>query len=276
MTDAEIKKNIRRGIKETSVVRVSTSMLTLAVSEGVNVLGMKLKKYAPDSLKIRKTVTSLTHVFDYPSDCDVLQDVWDLGTSAGTITAASNATPIVITEADHGRATDDIVTIHDVLGNTVANGTFKITEVDDDKYSLSGSVGAVNYVSGGKVFKETTAFLLMDRLPDAELTFDDDTRYVLRNNEIIVDEIDFENDLLITYVQAVSGITDVPAKYHFGLVAFGVLNLMEMPEPEEKDFGIKKKSLEFYNTIWGQVDEDIRHGSQISARASGISKMNHI
>jgi hypothetical protein len=274
MTDAEIKIAIRRGIKEQKPEKVSGSMLTDAIAEAVNQLGMMLKKYASESLKTRKSITSTMHVFDYPSDCDVLLDVWDLDTNAGTITNATNATPIVITEASHERSTDDIVTIHDVLGNTAANATWKITKVDDNSYSLNGSVGNAAYISGGKVFEETTDFLKMTIIPESESTLDDDSEYYLRNNQIIIDDVDFTNDLLITYIHSLSSTADIPTKYHWAIVAFGVIYLIEIPDAEAKDFTAKTKSLELHTNIWQSTTEDIKHGSQITVKsARGISKM---
>lgn len=276
MTDAEIKASIRRGIREPKPVKVSASMLTDAVAEAVSLLGIRLKQHAPDSLKSRRSLTSTTHIFDYPSDCDVLLDVWDIGTNAGTITDATNATPIVVTEADHGRATNDIDTIHDVGGNTAANDTWKITKVDANSYSLNGSVGNAAYTSGGKVFEETTDFLKMDIMPESESSLDDDSKYYLRDSQIIVDDVDFTNDLLITYIHSVSGISDIPTKYHLGIVAFGVMYLIDMPDPEAKDFGPKKKSLDFYAEIWKSVNADIARGSQTTTKSLGVSKMRHI
>lgn len=272
MTDAAIKAAIRRGVMEPKAVKIGAAKLTEVVAEAVNQIGMMLKKHAIDSLKTRKSLASTTHIFDYPSDCDVLQDVWDLGTNAGDITDATNATPIVVTEEAHGRATDDIVTIHDVLGNTAANDTWEITKVDADSYSLDGSVGDGAYTSGGKVFKETTDFLKMTRIPESESTLDDDSKYYIRNGKIIVDDVDFANDLLITYIKSVSAITDVPTKYHLGFVAFGVIYLIDMPDPEAKNYGPKRKSLDFYIKIWEGIIEDIKHGSQVTTKTLGISK----
>ena len=272
MTDTEIKTAIRRGVREPKTVKISPDMLTDVVEQAVNFLGLKLKKHAPDSLKTRKTLTSTTHIFDYPSDCDVLIDVWDLDTNAGTIIGATNATPIVISETGHTRTTDEIHTIHDVGGNLVANDTWKITKVDANSYSLNGSVATDNYTSGGKVFEETTDFLKMDIMPESESTLDDDSKYYLRNQKIIVDDVDFTNDLLITYLHTITGITDIPSKYHLGLVAFGVIHLIDIPKPDAKGFATKQKSLEWYTNIWTTVIEDITHGSQITIKSSrGVS-----
>ena len=67
----------------------------------------------------------------------------------GTLTNATNATPIVITSAAH-KLTDGMkVTIAGVTGNTAANGTFTITYIDANSFSLNSSVGNGAYVNGG-------------------------------------------------------------------------------------------------------------------------------
>lgn len=67
----------------------------------------------------------------------------------GTITAASNASPIVVTSAGHNRQTGDVLKITGVLGNTATNGTFTVTKVDANSFSLNGSSGNGAYSSGG-------------------------------------------------------------------------------------------------------------------------------
>jgi hypothetical protein len=69
--------------------------------------------------------------------------------AALTITAASNASPIVITSTAHGLATGDRVTVASVGGNTAANGDWVITKVDADTFRLDGSTGNGTYTSGG-------------------------------------------------------------------------------------------------------------------------------
>lgn len=67
----------------------------------------------------------------------------------GTVTDATNASPIVITDTAHGLTTGDQVTITGVTGNTAANGTWHVTRIDADTFSLDGSTGNSAYVSGG-------------------------------------------------------------------------------------------------------------------------------
>ena len=68
------------------------------------------------------------------------------------VTAATNATPIVITtSANHSMITNDSVYIQGVLGNTAANGAWTITRISDTSFSLNTSVGNGAYTSGGYV-----------------------------------------------------------------------------------------------------------------------------
>lgn len=64
------------------------------------------------------------------------------------ISGATNATPIVMTVTAHGYATGDVVTQEFVLGNTAANGTFRITVTGANTYSLQTFAG-VNVAGSG-------------------------------------------------------------------------------------------------------------------------------
>jgi hypothetical protein len=71
------------------------------------------------------------------------------------ITGATSANPIVITASAHGFSTGNQVQISGVSGNTSANGTFTITVVDANTFSLNGADGsaAAAYTSGGTAKK---------------------------------------------------------------------------------------------------------------------------
>jgi hypothetical protein len=66
-----------------------------------------------------------------------------------SVTTATNASPIVITFNAHGLTTGTRVTITGVGGNDAANGTFVITRVDANHFSLDGSAGDGEYTAGG-------------------------------------------------------------------------------------------------------------------------------
>lgn len=68
---------------------------------------------------------------------------------SGSLSGATNASPIVITSAGHGLTTGTRLTVSGVLGNTAANGDFTITAVDSNTFSLDGSTGNASYTSGG-------------------------------------------------------------------------------------------------------------------------------
>lgn len=68
-----------------------------------------------------------------------------------TVTGATNASPIVVAVTGHGLSTGDVVTISGAGGNTAANGTWSVTVVDLDHYSLDGSHGNGSYSSGGNM-----------------------------------------------------------------------------------------------------------------------------
>ena len=69
-----------------------------------------------------------------------------------TITNATNATPIVLTTSiNHGIVADSWVHVSQVVGNTAANGPWRVASVTSNTITLLGSVGNANYISGGTV-----------------------------------------------------------------------------------------------------------------------------
>lgn len=68
---------------------------------------------------------------------------------SGTITGASNATPIVITSANHGLLAGQRVTVESVGGNTAANGDWVVANPATNTFELAGSVGSGAYTTGG-------------------------------------------------------------------------------------------------------------------------------
>jgi len=65
------------------------------------------------------------------------------------ITAATNATPIVVTSNGHGLENGQRVRITGVLGNTAANGTWVVANKAANTFELQGSAGNGAYTSGG-------------------------------------------------------------------------------------------------------------------------------
>ena len=65
------------------------------------------------------------------------------------VTAASNATPIVVTCTSHGFANGDTVVIESVGGNTAANNVWVVANQAANTFELTGSTGNGAYTSGG-------------------------------------------------------------------------------------------------------------------------------
>lgn len=82
--------------------------------------------------------------------------------NAKAITAATNATPIVVTSATHGYINGEIIVIGGVLGNTAANGKFIVAGATTNTYNLTSYPAGTNvagsgaYTSGGYALNLTT------------------------------------------------------------------------------------------------------------------------
>lgn len=87
----------------------------------------------------------------------------------GTVTAATTATPIVITDTAHGLSDGDLVTISSVGGMPEANGIWVIANSDTNTYELIGSVGVGTYTSGGSRDSASYKYTLADSLPSLVL-----------------------------------------------------------------------------------------------------------
>lgn len=78
-------------------------------------------------------------------------------TSIATVSAATNATPIVLTTSAHGITVGAqvMITVIGVLGNVAANGTFPAVATTGTSFSLIGSEGSGAYTSGGTIYTPT-------------------------------------------------------------------------------------------------------------------------
>lgn len=86
----------------------------------------------------------------------------DANDVATAITGATNASPISITALSHAAATDDWVLIFGVVGNTAANGLWRVTNTGANTVTLQGSTGSGAYTSGGFMFNMTQNVFLDD------------------------------------------------------------------------------------------------------------------
>lgn len=99
---------------------------------------------AGDEIRISKT----------PAPYSIGSAKWT-GVTSGTapstksVSAATNATPIVITSNLHGYSNGDCIRITGVGGNLAANGVWEIANVATNTFELVGSSGSGAYTSGG-------------------------------------------------------------------------------------------------------------------------------
>lgn len=84
---------------------------------------------------------------------------------SGSITAATNATPIVVSQAAHGFSNGDVVAVNGVPGNLAANGIWVIANVTAGSYELVGSSGSGASTSGGTGSRVAVRYSLADAIP---------------------------------------------------------------------------------------------------------------
>lgn len=255
MTQDEIEAEVRRAIYEPHPGAISSAEITTATLDAVNILGAILLGRSTESFITRKSLQSLYAsgpVFAVPAASHSIQKVWDMDDNALAISgAADNGSTLirVTTSDDHDFVDDDLVTIHDVGGTTEANGTFMVTYVDDTNFDLQGSTFANTYSSGGYVFKED-AFDLIRRMPSQDALTDNEIRYYLRGSNLIVDDNDFENDIIVSYVAYPSTLAEIPTRYHFGLPGYCVMKLIKLPPIDNPLFVAMQASLKVNQSIW--------------------------
>jgi len=68
---------------------------------------------------------------------------------SGNVENATNASPVVITDTAHGLTTGAYLTVANVEGNTGANGSYAVTKVNANSFSLDDSTGNGSYTTGG-------------------------------------------------------------------------------------------------------------------------------
>lgn len=233
MNQSEITESTRRGLRDPRFSETEIAAMTLL---GVQKFGNTIKMVAPSYFRGRSISTSYTHIFDWPSDCQSVLNVFDAMTNSTAITAATAASPISITATAHGLAEDDIVLITGVLGNTDANGTFKITYDDANTVTLDGSTGATAYTSGGQIIKLSSSFSKMTKKEAWDQNLTSRNGWYPEGKKIIIDYLSFTNDIIVDYIKRPDAIDDIPEEYHMGLVGWNVTRLLKVPQPDSKDY----------------------------------------
>lgn len=86
------------------------------------------------------------------SNTSPLSAEFEPSVTVGTVSNATNASPIVITSSGaHGLSTGQIVKISDIYGNENANGIWKVKVLSTTTFELTGSVGSGAYNSNGVI-----------------------------------------------------------------------------------------------------------------------------
>jgi hypothetical protein len=91
MTPTEIKNQIKRSASEPTALTLYDTAIDEIILNGVIYFGLEIKQVAPSFFNKRKTLSSNTHVFAWPSDCSSILNVRDLKTNAQDISGATNA-----------------------------------------------------------------------------------------------------------------------------------------------------------------------------------------
>lgn len=271
MDQARITLLTRRGIREPRPTVISDDEITEQTLLGVLALALKIKQFEPQYFQGRKSISSYTHEFVLPSDCEQILRVWDMETTALTVSGAANDGTGLIritTSAAHGLADADIVIVHDVGGTTEANGTWQIDYLlathGTTMFDLVGSTFANTFTSAGKCFKEVTGKRPMRKIRLQDANGVHNNCWYPRGKNIIVDDFSFTDDIIVDYVKRPSAITDIPSEYHMGLVAFNVLHLLKIPEQTDPTFGDKVAAYGHAKSTYAEVLSSINESFNLS------------
>lgn len=282
MTSDEINTIIKRMCLNQ---QLNAAALTQAQTDAINLLGHALVAAAPESFEKKVSLgNGGSHVFTEPSDMLMLKRLWDYDGNVGTVSgAADNGEGLIrithnivipddpddmefpyIFPFTFTEGVDAVATIHDVGGCTEANGTWGVTYVDSTHIDLYGSTFANAYTSGGKIFIERSDTYLypLSRITSKYETADDETEFFYKNGKIIVNDPNFRNDLITLYRFLPSTLAEIPSRLHFGVYAYGVINLIEFPQRkltaekvvvDSPEYATKRKNYDMAKSLWDQA-----------------------
>ena len=277
MTAAELRAAVRRDIREPSAITISNAQIDSIIALGGDRVWEALLSSDPTKGEERVSIASNTNVFDLPSDCNKIIKVWDMQDNAEDIAAASNAAPIELTinATSTDRSDDQIVRVHDVLGNTAANGVWLVDGQSANTFELYGSTGNASYTSGGKVFQENSVFREMVEINVNAASYQNKWQYFLRSGSIVIDYPTFDNDLILDYTRNYSAITDIPAKYHIALVSYGVIQLLRIPVQQDANYEDIKRMQEYHQSRFDSILESINKHFGQSGRPKRLPDVMH-
>ena len=281
MTDDELNTFIRRLTLTRNPAILSDAMLTSAKTEAITILGEMLQAASPETWQKKVSITAdydNTPIFTIPSDNRGIKAVWDYDGAAGIITgAADNGAGLIRITHNLTIEDEERVVIHDVAGCTEANGTWQITYVDSTNLDLVGSTFASAYTSGGRCFREhpDTYNYPIERTPSEYQTKDSETHYYYQAGKIVIDDADFENDIVVLYRYAPTTLTEIPSYLHSGIYAFAVILLAKIPDRGSAMLAVVEKNIKICQGLWDAALRAARTYSPIM-QPSGISSVSSI
>lgn len=285
MEQTEITAAIRRAIGEIQARSVSDAIITAVTLRAVTLLGLKIKEKDPTFFNKRSVGVSFSNVFDMPSDCKQISNIWDYNDYACTVSgaAANSSGEIRITAGyafpiwfnrvstlTHPYADEAVVTIYGVTGCTEANGTWKINYVDGSNFDLLGSTFTNAYVSGGTVFEEKTDMTEITKINMSEQTGRNSYKWYPRGDQIVVDDTSYDSDIIIDYESYPTTIAEIPSEYHEFLISWPVVNLLSLPARTDKDYADRRAALDLHLAIIQMVQNDIERTFKTSSAPTFI------
>ena len=256
MTDAELTTWIRRLVLEEQARLISAEAVAAAKTDAITLLAQLLVAASPDTF-VKKVSLAPAHTnapwYDFPSDNEQILQVWDYDGNAATISgAADNGSGLVRITHNGTFADEAIVTIHDIVGTTEANGTWETDYVDSTHLDLVGSTLASAYTSGGKMFeeKEDTYKYPLERRPSTKRSAADENTYFYKGSQLVVDDPDFTNDLIVEYRYLPTALSELPSRLHMGVGAYSVLVLQNVPPTDHPSYGMVVKNRNLCDGLW--------------------------
>jgi len=136
--------------------------------------------------------------------------------------------------------------------------------LSDYNLSLDGSTGTGTWTSGGKIFEDPRRprRIYKKLLQEADLS--SRREWYPRAGYIVIDDSNFDNDIIVDYIKSPSAITDVPSEYHMGLVAWNVVNLIKIPDETNSKYYDHTKSHQFNMNLLKRVEEDLKLSFEVS------------
>lgn len=106
------------------------------------------------TITVPSTIFRIFDIFAYQSSGTVTIELVNWNQTTGTITGATNATPVVVTSNSHGLTTSDLIGVTSMAGLTSLNGKlWTLSATATNTFTPASSAGNGAYTSGGTWYK---------------------------------------------------------------------------------------------------------------------------